>query len=293
MTIMPRSKSKIKRYFNRAELKDRLEEESPGITDRIPSSSAFKFFTDRTPQKNVYVKVGETKVGVTKVGDTEVENTPRPVYVGYGDKTGNRMITFNVSALYPERIIHEKKELSRIGTKFYAPFNRLAPLRYEHPSSSFAESLQWATELRALMTFAFVWCRKRDEFFDFDKGEGIRVLVEVLERHPKATGAAAKRGCSNDAQKSAKANGRAASVELDTVTGVVAGSNTDAEVDADKAKDRDMDAENDTDAEDNIGVTVPMPATTVVQGSELNIGALASATSKKRTYEEFAAGQKD
>lgn len=290
-TIMPRRKTKTKpktkRKLTRDELKARLEEESPGITDRIPPVASFKFFTDRTTQENVYVKVGDTKVDNTKVGDAKIGYTLYPVYVGLGDITGNRMIFFNVGTLYPERIIHENKELSRIGTIYSTPFNRLVPLRYEYPSSIFSESLQWFIELRALTTFAFVWCGHRDEFFDFNKGEGFRVLVEVLERHPKATGAAVNRDSRSGAQKSAEAKGLTASVEFESIPGIVADADTDPEVDANKKKEKEV------DTEDNIGVTVSMPATIISQRRELDIRAPESLISKKRTHGDFATGQKD
>ncbi|OAG09937.1 uncharacterized protein CC84DRAFT_1213314 [Paraphaeosphaeria sporulosa] len=279
---MPRSKSKSKNKLARDELEDRFEEEAPWITDRMPSVSSFKFFTDRTTQENVYVKVGEAKVDKTKVGDTKVEHELVPVYVGLGDVTGSRMITFNVRSLYPERIIHESKELSRIKTIYNEPFDRLLPLQYEYPSASYANSLQWVTELRALTMFAFVWCGHRAEFFDFNKGEGFRVLVEVLKRRPKATGAAAKRDAGPRAQKSAEAEGPVASVEVDLVPGVIADANTNTDLALHMDKDKEMDTESGTGAEDNAGMIIPMSATVNVPSSGQDASTLGNHASKKR-----------
>ncbi|KAF9739436.1 hypothetical protein PMIN06_001041 [Paraphaeosphaeria minitans] len=293
---MPRSKIKTKRKLTHDELEDRLEEESPGNIDRIPSASSFKFFTDGTTHDNVYVRVGGTKVKKNKVenakvGDNNVKSELTPVYVGLGDVTGSRMITFNVSTLCHERIIHKNKELSRIGTIYTKPFGCLAPLRYEHPSSSYAESLQWVIELRALTMFAFVWCGYRDEFFDFNKGEGFRVLVDILERYSKATGTAAKRDSTIGAQNSAEAEGTGASVRVETITGIFTDANTDTDLALFTDEDKEADRERGTGGEGNSGMTVP--ATINARRSGQDASALESPASKKRTHEKFVAGQKD
>ncbi|KAL1596678.1 hypothetical protein SLS60_009326 [Paraconiothyrium brasiliense] len=164
--IMPRRKTK----YTRDELEERLDIEFPGITDKIPSPKIFKFWTDNTPKHNEYVEVGSSFSGAMRVG--------------FGDKTGNKMLFYNIGARFPEKIMHDNKELARVETEYSAPFNCLSALRYEYPGSSSAESLQWFTELRALTMFAFVWCGRREKFFDFNKGTGLGVLVEVLKRSP-------------------------------------------------------------------------------------------------------------
>jgi hypothetical protein len=251
-STMPRRKAKN----TRKKLEERLEDEIP--EDRIPSEYDFTFFTDKTKAKNNYVRVGDTY----DLG----EEHPRAMHVGLGNKSGSKLIFFNAGTLHPENIIYENKELARLGTMYSSPFDRLAPLRYEYPGSSVAESLRWYTELRALTMFALVWGGYRDEFIDFNKGEGFKVLVEVLKRRPKRTVAAAKKDLSDGAKKIAKTKVPVAFVEGDPVADVV------------------------EDVDPNTGMTEI--ATAAVEGNGLDTTGATSSTSKKRTHEEFEAGQK-
>jgi hypothetical protein len=248
---MPRRKAKS----TRIKLEELLENEV--ADDRIPSGSDFTFFTDKTPEKNKYVKIGAAH--------------GRAMH-GLGNKSGSKLIFFNADTLYPENIIHENKELARLGTRYCPPFDRLAPLRYEYPGSSVVESTQWYTELRALTMFAFVWGKHRDEFFDFNKGEGFKVLVEVLNRRPKRTVAATKKDLSDGAKKIATTKGPVQCEEAGPVVDVV----------------QDVDAK--VDVEGITGATEIAAAS--VKGNRLYTIGLTSATSKKRTYTEFEADQK-
>lgn len=275
---MPRKTSDPRRKcrLTLKELEEFLEEDVPGITDCIPSASDFKFFNDQTAQKNLYVKIGETKVKSSKV-----QHGMAPVYVGLGDVTGSKMILFNVRTLHPERIIHENKELPRIGTTYLEPFSHLIPLRYEYPSSSFAQSLQWITELRALTMFAFVCGGHRAEFYNFNKGDGLRVLIEVLSRHLDTGGAARENEPDSGVRKNA---------EKDRFPPcVVTGKDLGKGVDTDKSKE--VDAENSTDGEGRVGATAFMPSTTSTSG--LSSSGADAMSSRKRTFEDFVVSQEN
>lgn len=164
---MPRRKTR----FTFDELIDHLEELSPGISDCVPSASAIDFWTDNTSERNEYVIIGHTSLH----GDGEMR-------VRFKDNTGSKMAFFNIATRHPETISHENNELSRLKTQYIAPFNKILPITYEYPGSSFDETRQWFTELRALVMFVLVLCDRRAEFFDFNTGEGIKALLEVLKR---------------------------------------------------------------------------------------------------------------
>ncbi|KAJ4351783.1 uncharacterized protein N0V89_007126 [Didymosphaeria variabile] len=245
---MPRRKTR----YTRSELEERLDTEIPGITENFPSNSKFKFWIDNTPQQNEYVEVGSSFGGAMRVC--------------FGDKTGNKMLFFNIGARYPEKIIHENKELARIKTKYSAPFNRVSALRYEYPGSSFAESLQWFTELRALTMFVFVWCGRRAEFFDFNKGEGFEVLVEVLKRSPEVVVNKTKDDFSDNKE--------------------------DDLADESLAENTDADPGTHADAEGGIDMPVAELPTGEQNGSGPTITPMCPIL-KKRTHQEFAEGQQD
>ncbi|KAF1972121.1 hypothetical protein BU23DRAFT_555369 [Bimuria novae-zelandiae CBS 107.79] len=215
---MARGKSKSKSKYNLDELLERLEEASPGMTDRIPEPSAFHFFTDNTKEQNRYVKIGHYKPDAAvpilkrksklKTKDktnpkdnpkTNLEDNPktnpknnlktkkarRPVWIRLKDT--NTMFHW-VDIQYALKIMPRNKDFAESKVKCCAPFNLLPPIRSRPPASSEVETMKWFTELRALTMFAFVWCGESKEFVDFKRGEGFTALLEVLERLPEEGG---------------------------------------------------------------------------------------------------------
>lgn len=164
---MPPRKSR----YTYGELIDHLEELSPGISDSVPSASTIQFWTDNTAEQNEYVIIGHTSL-----------HDNGQMRVRFKDNTGSKMSFFNIASRHPETIAHENNELSRLKTKYIPPFDRILPIQYEYPGSSFEETRQWFTELRALTMFVLLLCDRRDDFFDFNKGEGIQALLDVLKR---------------------------------------------------------------------------------------------------------------
>lgn len=268
---MPRVKSR----YGLRELKERLEEESPGITDSIPSVSGFEFFTDSI-QHELYVKVGQAS---------------GPMWVRFDDKSCNKMMLFNITSRHPERIIHENKEFARAKTQFSAPFDRLPVLRYEHPGSSFAESLQWFTELKALTMLAFVWCGHCDKFFDFKKGERSRALVEVLQRNPANTFAGKRAGDKDGGSVDKDAEGSSPHVDAECGKGTNVDMNENAGPGAHIISEVEVSEEPVVGA--NARVTLPASVHTGARQSGPNTIAPKDHTSKKRTLQEFEKSQED
>ncbi|EFQ86880.1 hypothetical protein CFE70_008183 [Pyrenophora teres f. teres 0-1] len=154
---------RVKRY-NRDELLGILEDQCPDALANFPKSDSFIFNTteDDGDKSKTYLRIGRVLV-----------ETKKDYSLSLGDEAWVEITGPCKPWLYVQTIDH-----GCVDEKIYRH------VRCDGVFGALTESANvyaWSDFMKALISFAFVYAGRRDTYADFDKGQGLPILVKALK----------------------------------------------------------------------------------------------------------------